>query len=156
MRTHWSNAQDIWQIFIDDAQDPALAEFAFPEAVHGWLRSPQSFVDHFAPVERDALRGGIRTLVGDALANGTIDFMLRSYAQSLAREGREARLRAVAEALRSNPEDAEGAFALAAAIAVADDHVAPSEDDLIRRFAEWLELDERRASAILNDLIGQV
>ena len=52
MRTHWSNANDIWEIFIDDPQDPALGEFGFPDSVHGWLRSPESFVDEFAAVER--------------------------------------------------------------------------------------------------------
>ena len=50
MRTHWSNANDIWEIFIDDPQDPALAEFGFPDEVHGWLRDPGSFVDRFSAV----------------------------------------------------------------------------------------------------------
>jgi tellurite resistance protein len=108
--------------------------------------------DRFTPAERDALRGAIRTLVGDTLANGTIDFMLREYAQLLARDGREERLRSVAHSLKRSPEDAEGAFALAAAIAIADDHVAPSEKELIRRFADWLEMSEERAAAILRDL----
>jgi len=52
MRTHWSNANDIWEIFIDDPQDPALREFDFPDSAHGWLRHPRSFVDDFSALER--------------------------------------------------------------------------------------------------------
>ena len=52
MRTLWNNLYDIWEIFIEDPQDPALLEFGFPDAVHGWLRSPESYVGRFSAVEQ--------------------------------------------------------------------------------------------------------
>jgi tellurite resistance protein len=112
--------------------------------------------EEFASVERDALRGAIRTLVGDTLANGTIDYMLRGYAQRLGNEGRDRRLESLAQRLKARPEDADGALALAAAIAMADDRMAESERELIQRFAGWLEMTEERANAIFDELLGQV
>jgi hypothetical protein len=52
MRTLWNNLYDIWEIFIEDPQDPALLEFGFPDAVHGWLRRPESYVGQFSAVEQ--------------------------------------------------------------------------------------------------------
>lgn len=42
MQKSWSASKDRWQIYIDDPEDPALAEFAFPDLAYGWLRSPET------------------------------------------------------------------------------------------------------------------
>jgi tellurite resistance protein len=102
--------------------------------------------------ERDAWRGAIRGLAGDVLHEGTIQVMLEQYERSLAGEGREARLRALGSSLAANPGAAEGAFALAAAVALADDEVADEERSLVNQIREWFGISVDRASVILHQL----
>lgn len=104
------------------------------------------------PSERDAVRGAIRGLTGDILQNGTIDVLLEGFEKKAAKEGREARLRAVGEALADQPSDAEGAFALAAAVALADDDVAEEERALVNQLAVWFGIPPDRAAGILDQL----
>jgi tellurite resistance protein len=105
-----------------------------------------------APAEKDAVRGAIRGLTDNVLRSGTIDVMLESYAAKLAREGREARLQEIAGEIAEEPEEAEGAFTLAAAIALADDRVAEAENELINQLAEWFGIAPARAEQILDQL----
>ena len=102
--------------------------------------------------ERDAVRGAIRGLAGDVLHEGTIQVMLEQYERSLATEGREARLRLLGGALSGVPAAAEGAFALAAAVALADDEVADEERSLVEQIREWFGITSERASVILHQL----
>ncbi len=102
--------------------------------------------------ERDALRGAIRGLAGDALHEGTVQVMLEQYERSLAGEGREARLHALGARLSGVPAAAEGAFALAAAVALADDEVAAEERSLVEQIREWFGITPERASVILHQL----
>lgn len=105
-----------------------------------------------ADSERDAVRGAIRGLTGDLLHPGTIDFMLQTYSERLATQGREARLKEIAEELSREPSEAESAFALAAAVALADDQVADEENHLIQELARWFGFTEQEAGAILERL----
>jgi len=102
--------------------------------------------------EKDAIRGAIRGLTGNQLRSGTIDAMLANYATRLEAQGREARLQEVAECLSEIPLEAESAFALSAAIALADDEVAEEENQFINQLAEWFGLTPQRAEAILDEL----
>jgi len=102
--------------------------------------------------ERDAMRGAIRGLAGDVLHEGTIQVMLEQYEKALANEGREARLRRIGSSLSAQPGAAEGAFALAAAVALADDEVADEERNLVDQIREWLGISSERASIILHQL----
>jgi tellurite resistance protein len=102
--------------------------------------------------ERDALRGAIRGLAGDLLHEGTMQVMLEQYERSLAREGREARLHTLGAVLSGVPAAAEGAFALAAAVALADDEVAAEERALVEQIREWFGITPERASVILHQL----
>jgi tellurite resistance protein len=102
--------------------------------------------------ERDAWRGAIRGLAGDVLHDGTIQVMLEQYERSLAGEGREARLRALGATLSEIPAAAEGAFALAAAVALADDEVADEERALVEQIRDWFGITADRASVILHQL----
>src|SRR4051812_2722847 len=77
-----------------------------------------------AEAERDAVRGAVRGLTGDLLRTGTINVMLETFAARLAGSNRDARLHDIAETIAEDPNEAEGAFALAAAIALADDEVS--------------------------------
>jgi tellurite resistance protein len=102
--------------------------------------------------ERDAVRGAIRGLSGDTIHDGTLKVMLENYERSLSSEGREERLRRIAAALKDTPSDAEGAFALAAAVALADDEVADEEQGLVDELAKWFGITAERANVILDQL----
>jgi hypothetical protein len=106
----------------------------------------------FTEHEYDAVRGGVRGLTDNVLRTGTINVMLENYQLRLEQEGREERLHQIADAICEEPAEAEGAFALAAAIALADDDVADEENSLINQLAEWLHIAPARASAILDQL----
>ncbi len=102
--------------------------------------------------ERDAVRGAIRGITDNLLRSGTIQVMLENYEQRLKEQGRDARLQEIAEQISEDPHEAEGAFALAAAVALADDEVADTENDFINQLAEWLGITRERADRILDQL----
>jgi hypothetical protein len=105
-----------------------------------------------ADAERDAVRGAIRGLTNDVLHAGTINVLLEQYAVRLADQGRDARLKQIAQAIAGDTSKTEGAFALAAAVALADDEVADAENELIEQLAVWFGIDETRAVEILDKL----
>ena len=104
------------------------------------------------PDEHDAVRGGIRGLTDDALHSGTITVMIENYQRRLAQEGRDERLRQIAESISEEASDAESAFALAAAVALADDDVAEEENAFINQLAGWFGITPERSTAILDQL----
>jgi tellurite resistance protein len=103
-------------------------------------------------IERDAVRGAIRGLSDNILRSGTINVMLENYQKRLEEQGKDERLREIADEIAEEPSEAEGAFALAAAIALADDEVADEENALINQLAEWFGISDERASQILDQL----
>ena len=100
----------------------------------------------------DAIRGAVRGLTEGLLQEGTIKVMLEGCELRLGQEGRESRLDSVTATLRRDREDAEGAFALAAAIAMADHEVASEENDLVLDLGKRLGIEGVRAQAILEQL----
>ena len=105
-----------------------------------------------AEAERDAVRGAIRGLTSDLLRSGTINVMLENYAQRLAEQGRDARLQELAGELAEEKSEAEAAFALSAAVALADDAVTDDENAFINQLAEWFGIPPERAAEILDQL----
>ena len=105
-----------------------------------------------AEVEHDAVRGAIRDLTDNLLRSGTINVMLETYQKRLAEHGRDARLQEIAEELAEAPNEAEGAFALAAAVALADAQVSEEENVFINQLAEWFGISAQRATEILDQL----
>lgn len=102
--------------------------------------------------EYDAVRGGIRGLTDNVLRSGTIKVMLENYQRRLESEGREQRLHQIAETIAEEPAEAEGAFALAAAVALADDDVADEENSFINQLADWFGIEPERSREILDQL----
>ena len=102
--------------------------------------------------ERDAMRGAVRGLSNNVLRTGTINVMLESFEESSRAQGRDARLRELAEEICEHESDAEAAFVLAAAIALADDEVADEEDTFINQLASWLGIEPARAETLLDQL----
>jgi tellurite resistance protein len=105
-----------------------------------------------AEAERDAVRGAIRGLTDNLLRSGTINVMLENYAKRLAEQGRDARLQEIASDIAEETSEAEGAFALSAAIALADNHVTDEENSFINQLAEWFGISPARSSEILDQL----
>lgn len=105
-----------------------------------------------ADAEKDAIRGAIRGLTDNLLRTGTITVMLENYQKRLQEQGRDARLQEIAEAIAEEKSEAEGAFALTAAIALADDKITDEENDFINTLAEWFGISEQRSSEILDQL----
>jgi len=105
-----------------------------------------------ADAERDAVRGAIRGLTDNLLRTGTINVMLESYEKRLTESGRDQRLHEIADQIAEDPNEAEGAFALAAAIALADDDVSDEENAFINQLAEWFGISGERAAEILDQL----
>lgn len=102
--------------------------------------------------ERDAVRGAIRGLTDNLLRSGTINVLLEGYEKRLAESSRDERLHEIAEEIASDPTEAEGAFALAAAVALADDEVSDEENAFINQLAEWFGIGAARCSEILDQL----
>lgn len=102
--------------------------------------------------ERDVVRGAIRGLSDNILRSGTINVMLENYQKRLEEQGRDQRLHEIAEEISAEPSEAEGAFALAAAVALADEEIADEENDLINQLADWFGISEERAGEILDQL----
>lgn len=102
--------------------------------------------------ERQAIVGAIRGLTDGLLQDGTIKVMLETFTERVADAGRSARLEAVAKTLSPNPADAERAFALAAAVALADENVDTSETALVEDIADLFDITPERARAILGQL----
>ena len=96
--------------------------------------------------EHDAVRGGIRGLTNDGLHAGTISVMLENYQRRLDAEGRDERLRHIAESIADEASEAESAFALAAAVALADDDVAEEENAFINQLASWFGISPERST----------
>jgi tellurite resistance protein len=105
-----------------------------------------------AESEEDTLRGAIRELSDGTVRSVHIRSMTEGAQARLAKEGSAARVKAVAAKLRDDPPTAEAAFALAAAIAFADDEIADEENALLNDFAEALGLDAEAAEQLLDEL----
>ncbi|MCS6899031.1 MAG: TerB family tellurite resistance protein [Myxococcales bacterium] len=103
-------------------------------------------------VERDVLRGALRAISGNRVRSSHIESMLDAAAKNVAEEGLKARLDDVIARLRETPTRAEIAYVLAAAVAAADDNVAPEEASLLEQLADGLGIDERRANELVNEL----
>lgn len=102
-------------------------------------------------LESDAVRGAIRGLSGNILNDGIIEVMLESFSLRLEMEGQRARASSLAELL-SHPREREAAFALAAAVALADDKLMTEESSLIELFAQLFALDDADRRRILGEL----
>ena len=105
-----------------------------------------------AEAERDAVRGAIRGMTDNLLRSGTINVMLENYEKRLKEQGRDARLQEIAEEIADDSHETEGAFSLAAAVALADDEVADEENAFINQLAEWFNITPERAHQILDQL----
>ena len=104
-----------------------------------------------AGAERDVIRGAMREL--DARVRSVhVEAMLSDAAAALEAEGRDARLQHLGATLGEDPTRAEAAFQLAAAVAAADDVLAPEEKTLLRDLGGVLGIPAARARQLFDAL----
>lgn len=102
--------------------------------------------------ERDVIRGALREL-DDRIRTAHFGAMLRSAESALAEHGQIARVQAIAGALRDDPVRGEVAFVLAAAVAFADDRIAPDENAFLNDLADALGIDDARSEDLMRLLL---
>jgi hypothetical protein len=113
-----------------------------------------------AGAERDVVRGALREL--DARIRSVhVDAMLAEAARALTEEGRARRLEELGFALADDPARADAAFQLAAAVAAADDVLAPEEKVVLKELGTALGIPAPRARQLLaalehvDEVVGQ-
>jgi tellurite resistance protein len=104
------------------------------------------------PDEEDTLRGAIRELSEGNVRSVHIKSMIEGAVSRLAKEGVEARIKAVAEKLQEDEASADAAFVLAAAVAFADDEIADEENEVLNNLADALGMDADHAEGLLDEL----
>jgi uncharacterized membrane protein YebE (DUF533 family) len=100
--------------------------------------------------ERNTLRGALRSLTSGALGTSAMAAMLSEFEQLLERDGLELRLDDVAAHLYPEREDRELGLALAATVAIADDHFGGAERETIVALAQRLGVTDHRLAALLS------
>lgn len=103
-------------------------------------------------VEREVLKGAIRTLTDDSVRGVYIEAMVDTSAKRLAADGYQARLEALIQTLKSDPIKAEVAYVIAAAIAHADDDLHDNEAAMLDQLATGFSIEASRVEAIMMDL----
>ena len=105
-----------------------------------------------SPEEEDILRGAIREISEGNVRSQHIRSMMEGAQGRLAKEGLEARIKAVAGKLHDDDASADAAFVLAAAVAFADDQIADEENEVLNQLAEALGMDAEHAEHLLDEL----
>jgi tellurite resistance protein len=103
-------------------------------------------------VQRELLRGALDVLSNGRVRTSHMEAMLDAASKHQAEDGLEQRCQHVIEALGDDPVRAETALVLAGAIAAADGKVTPTEQALLDRLGEGLDVGPDRLSAILREL----
>ncbi len=107
--------------------------------------------DRSAREEHIAVHNAIHLLTDGLLPESLVGELLGRFEESLADQGLEARLEAIATRLALDRRDAEAAFSLAAALAMADEAVNAKERELLETLRSWLGIPRRRAAALLGE-----
>jgi tellurite resistance protein len=105
--------------------------------------------------ERDVIRGALREL-DDRIRSYHVESMLMVSQQELEAEGQAPRMRAIAEAIGDERPRAEAAFLLAAAVAYADNELAPEEHEVLSQLIAALGIDSARATELFNGSLEHV
>ncbi len=136
------------QGLLSDAENEALDRVGpAAEAMFLVIAADEQVTD----TELAALRGAIRGLTGDVLSDDIVQILMEQFATKLRDEGRTARLEQVAKATLDSGE-ALSTFALAAAVALADNQVTDTESDLIVELKTLFRLSDQDVATVLGEL----
>jgi len=103
-------------------------------------------------VEREVMRGALDVLSNGRVRTAHMEAMIDAAARRSADEGEQARLLKVIDALGTDAVRAETTVLLAAAVAAADNRITPEEHRILSTLAKGLNIDEARATALLEEL----
>lgn len=102
--------------------------------------------------ELDLIWDAAKGLAGPSVSGEAVKRLVSYYVDQLKRDGWTTRLRAVGAGLSEDRVKAEAAFALAAAVAMADQVVSLEENVLVDQLAEVLAIDDARCCEILDQV----
>jgi tellurite resistance protein len=100
--------------------------------------------------EREALLGALRALTDNQASTSALEQMMAAFERQKREHGPESRLDAVAAVLAADRDDRELAWALAAAVALADDRLAPTERAVLQDLADRLGISTERQRELLD------
>jgi uncharacterized tellurite resistance protein B-like protein len=102
--------------------------------------------------ERHALLAALEILTGSEVSAAQLEAMLDRFAAAAARDGIEGRIEQLGAWLGADQDERETAFTLAAAIALADDHVHVEENQTLLMIREYYGVSARRMAALLETI----
>lgn len=108
--------------------------------------------EHDAEAERQTLTAALNVLTGEALTATELAALLAGFRHNLQNHGREARLASIGARFGADRDDRETAFALAAAVALADEQVDVRETRVLETVREHFGISARRVAEILAAL----
>lgn len=134
---------------VDEALDQMIVEHYGPlcEAMYVMMAADGDI----SGAERDVIRGALREL-DDRIRSRHVESLLTTSAENLARDGRDVRIAAIAEAIGGDVAHAEATVLLAAAVAYADGTIADAEDAVMLELLEVLSISHDRMRELLASL----
>jgi uncharacterized tellurite resistance protein B-like protein len=102
--------------------------------------------------ERHALLAALEILTGSQMSAAQLEAMLDRFAAAADRDGIEERIAQLGARLGADQDERETAFTLAAAIALADDHVHVEENQTLLLIREYYGVSARRMAALLETI----
>lgn len=100
--------------------------------------------------ELTALRGAVRGLTGDILSDEILIMLMEKYARLLQTDGLQKRLETIAVLLDAT--ETQHAWALSAAVALADEQLVEAEDSVIQKMRRAYGLDDQQVRTVLGEL----
>lgn len=101
--------------------------------------------------EQSLILGAFRALTGGAVRRERLEELCRDLEEMRASQGWEDRLEAVCSELAQDHQDAELAFTLASAVALADDRVTENEEELLMTLGDWLNIRNSRSKILIEE-----
>ncbi len=107
---------------------------------------------HATPSEEQALHAAVGILTGDSVAPARIREMIDAFHARLSASSAEARLARIGASFGADRQDREIAFTLAAAMALADEQVAVSENRVLAWVREYFGISDQRVAALIESI----
>lgn len=101
--------------------------------------------------EESLILGAFRALTGGAVRKERLEELCHDLSEMRASRGWEDRLEAVCAELAQDHQDAELAFTLASAVALANDRVTENEEELLLTLGDWLNIRNSRSKILIEE-----
>ena len=108
--------------------------------------------DHAATAENQALSAAVGILADGLVSPDGVREMIDRFHDQLSASSAEARLARIGASFGADRDDREIAFTLAAAMALADDEVAISENRTLAWVREYFGISDQRVAALIESI----